>query len=228
MSVWRLLIPCTLQRAISISRKMENRVKDEKTEDLRVKKKILNFLSQRSQQNKIPLWLQTPYRRHEKQRRAGHIHGKTISWVWSYNPCALLNESGARALSAAHTTARLAVGSHLGASTVGTFPLPPNWWGSLCAQTAGTHHVAYAEHLLAFRVFICAWQSSHMTSLLEIVGAGPCDLPVGTPHVFSQLGAVGNHKCLGWPSVEKTLEGHAWFPLDFTPYAFSLCWFCWS
>lgn len=159
-------------------------------------------------------------------KQATH-NGKTISWVWSYNPCALLNESCAQAPSAAHTTARLAIGSHLGAWPVGTFPLPPNWWGSLCAQTAGTHQVAYAQHLFAFRVFIGTWQSTHMTSLLEIVGAGPCDLPVGHLMCSHSLVLWEITSTLGNP-MERRLEAHAWFPLDFTPYAFSFCWFCWS
>lgn len=157
---------------------MENGVKDKKTEDLRVKKKILNFLSQRSQQNKIPLWLQTPYQRQEKQRRAGHIHSKTISRVWSYNARALLNESCAQEHPAAHTAARLAIGSHLGAWTVGTLPLS---WPMRVALCPGRGHTPCGScrtpaRLLCFSM--CLAEHPHDQPHRNH-GCWPCDLPVG-------------------------------------------------
>lgn len=111
----------------------------------------------------------------------------------------------------------------------GTFPPFPNWWGSLCAQAVRTNHVAYAEHLLSFWVLVCAWRSTHMTSPHRNRGCRPLRPSWWTtPHTYSHNLVLRNHKCLAWPNGETTPEAHSWFPLDFAPCAFSLCWFCCS
>lgn len=92
-----------------------------KTEALRSKEKMLNFLSQRSQPNKIPLWAPDSIGGMRNRGKQATHNGKTISWVWvtTYVPF-WMSPAPKRPLQ--HTTARLAIEQPSGGLTCGNIP----------------------------------------------------------------------------------------------------------
>lgn len=120
---------------------------------------------------------------------------------------------------------RLAPGWHLGAWTSGEFPAPLTCRsGSACPNCANS--TARTNPAL-LGVWPCQYgpgRGCHVTILNKSPGAeSPVSDPGGYPHVLSQ--PVLGVKCALWLHWRDSGTLMPAF-LNFTPFVFSLCWFC--